>query len=156
MSELALRIVVGVEEARRSVLRRDPLGDPELPEAVQAAILETFGSLLTAAQVVARIIEDVRREGDAAVKHYSQRFDGSADRPMEVTTAEIDAAFDAVPRELIEAVEFMADRVRTFHAHQLEHMPRSFTEHGLGMIVRPIQRAGIYMTGNVAVLPSSR
>ncbi len=49
----------------------------------------------------------------------------------------------------------MADRVRTFHEYQREYTARPFTEHGLGMIVRPIQRAGIYMTGNVAVLPSS-
>jgi histidinol dehydrogenase len=137
------------------VLRRDPLADPQLPEAVQAAILETFGAPLTAAEVVARIIEDVRREGDAAVKRYSQRFDGSPDAPMEVSAAEIDAAFTQVPAELIEAVEFMAGRVRTFHEYQLDYMPRPFTERGLGMIVRPIQRAGIYMTGNVAVLPSS-
>jgi histidinol dehydrogenase len=74
---------------------------------------------------------------------------------MEVTEAEIDAAYQVVPAELLEAVEFMAERVRSFHEYQLEYMPRPFTERGLGMIVRPIQRAGVYMTGNVAVLPSS-
>lgn len=155
MSQRALRIVRGAEAGRQSVLRRDPVAAVELPAAVQASILETFGTPLSAAEVVARIIEDVRREGDAAVKRYSQRFDGSSDAPMEVTGDEIDAAFKDVPADLLEAVEFMADRVRAFHAHQAQHGPRPFTEHGLGMIVRPIQRAGIYMTGNVAVLPSS-
>jgi histidinol dehydrogenase len=42
-----------------------------------------------------------------------------------------------------------------YHALQREHSPRAFMRDGLGMAVRPIARAGIYMTGNVAVLPSS-
>ncbi|HRC62962.1 MAG TPA: histidinol dehydrogenase [Dehalococcoidia bacterium] len=155
MTAHSLRIVEGAGAARQSVLNRGATADATLPDAVQRSIVETFGEPLTAAQVVARIIEDVRREGDAAVKRYSQRFDGSADAPMEVTSEEIDAAFSMVAPELLEAVEFMADRVRAFHVHQRQHGPQPFTEHGLGMIVRPIQRAGIYMTGNVAVLPSS-
>ncbi len=116
MTALALRIVLGAAAARESVLRRDPLGNPELPEAVQASILETFGAALTAAEVVARIIEDVRREGDAAVKRYSQRFDGSADAPMEVTPAEVDAAFNAVPER-----PHRGDRV---HGRPRPHLPR--------------------------------
>lgn len=151
----ALRIVHGAAEARATVLRRDAALDPPLPPAVQATILATFGAPLTAAEVVARIIADVRREGDAAVRRYSQRFDGSADAPMEVTTEERAAAHALVPEELVEAIAFAIDRVRTFHEYQREHGPRGFAEHGLGMIVRPIARAGVYMTGSVAVLPSS-
>lgn len=154
-SDGALRIVEGMEAARASVLRRDPERTPALPEAVRASIRETFGEDLSAAEAVAHIIADVRAEGDAAVRRYSQRFDGSTYETMEVTRAEIDAAYAAVPIDLADAVRYMANRVRTFHEYQLTHGPRPFTEHGLGMIVRPIRRAGIYMTGNVAVLPSS-
>ena len=150
-----LRIVKGAAAARASVLRRDPAAEPALPEAVRTSIRETFGADLTAAAVVARIIEDVRTEGDAAVRRYSQQFDGSSYDDMEVTAAEINAAFEQAPDELIEALRFAVDRVRTFHEYQLNHGPRPFTEHGLGMIVRPLAHAGVYMTGNVAVLPSS-
>ena len=152
---LSLRIVRGAVAARASVLRREALRDAVLSPALQAAIEATFGAPLTAADAVARIIVDVRAEGDAAVRRYSQRFDSSADAPMEVTPAEFDAAFTLVTPELLAAVELMVSRVRAFHITQLAHAPRSFSEGGLGMIVRPIQRAGIYMTGNVAVLPSS-
>ena len=151
----ALRIVVGAEAGRADVLRRDPLLDAPLPEAIRRSIVETFGEPLTAGQVVARIIEDVRTQGDAAVRRYSQRFDGSADAPMEVTEAEFAAAEGEVDAALLEAVEVMTARIRAFHTVQREHAPRPFLQGGLGMEVRPIGRAGIYMTGNIAVLPSS-
>jgi histidinol dehydrogenase len=146
---------VGADAARAGILRRDPLLETPLPEAVTASITEAFGAPLPAAEVVARIIDDVRREGDAAVRRYSQRFDGSADAPMEVTPEEFEVAAGEVPKDLFEAVEFMAQRVRAYHEVQHQHAPRSFMQGGLGMAVRPIGRAGVYMTGNVAVLPSS-
>ena len=150
-----LRIVEGAEEARRTVLQRAPLGDPALADSVRASIRETFGADLSASEVAARIIADVRAEGDAAVCRYSQRFDGSADAPLEVARDEIEAAIAEIPRELLDSLELATDRVREYHELQLAHGPRSFREDGVGMTVRPIARAGIYMTGNVAVLPSS-
>ena len=151
----ALRIVEGAEAARSSVLRRDPLGDPALPPPVRASIRETFGADLSASEVVARIIARVREEGDAAVRAFSQRFDGSAEAPLEVSREEIEAAFAETPGELLDSLRFAADRVRHYHERQLAHGPRSFLEDGVGMTVQPIARAGIYMTGSVAVLPSS-
>ena len=99
----ALRITIGGEAARAGVLRRDMLRDAVLPAAMQASIAATFGAPLTAAEAVARIIADVRADGDAAVRRYSQRFDGSADAPMEVTPAEFDLAFTQVAPELLAA-----------------------------------------------------
>ena len=151
----ALRIVEGAEAARASVLRREPLGDPALPQPVRASIRETFGADLSASEVAARIIASVRAEGDAAVRSFSQRFDGSADAPLEVTREEIEVAFAETPDELLDSLRFAADRVRRYHERQLAHGPRSFLEGGVGMTVQPIARAGIYMTGSVAVLPSS-
>lgn len=151
----SLRIVVGAESARASVLARQSLQAAALPDAVRATLREVFGADLEAAAAVARIIADVGAEGDAAVTRYTQRFDGSSYAAIEVTRAEIDAAFHAVPPDLVEAITFMADRVRRYHERQIEHAPRGFTEHGLGQIVRPIQRAGVYMAGTDAVLPSS-
>ena len=155
MTGRALRIVEGAEAARESVLRREPWREPELPQAVRDSIRATFGADLEASEAVARIIEDVRREGIAAVTRYSQRFDGSSYEAVEVTRAEIDAAFRDAPAELIEALTFAAGRVRRYHEIQKRHAPRGFTEHGLGQIVAPLRRAGIYTPGAAAVLPSS-
>ncbi|MCC6237179.1 MAG: histidinol dehydrogenase [Dehalococcoidia bacterium] len=151
----ALRIVVGAEAARASVLARASLQAADLPDAVRTTLREVFGEDLDAPSAVRRIIEDVRATGDEAVARYTQRFDRSAFDTSEVTRAEIDAAFRAVDPDLVEAITFMADRVRRYHETQQRHAPRGFTEHGLGQIVRPMQRAGIYMAGTDAVLPSS-
>ena len=151
----ALRIVEGADAARASVLRREPLAARPLSDDVRAAIRSAFGRDLDAAECVAAIIEAVRTEGDAAVTRLSQGFDGSRYDTIEVTRAEIDAAFKSTPPPLLEAITFAADRVRRYHEVQKQHGPRGFTEHGLGQIVNPIERAGIYMAGTDAALPSS-
>jgi histidinol dehydrogenase len=150
-----LRIVVGGEAARESVLRREPLLDPELSDEVRASIEELWGEPLSARDHVARIIAAVDEEGDAAVTRLSQRFDGSSYETIEVTPDEIVAAYEEVSHTDREAIEFTAERVRRYHRVQLRHAPQSFSDRGTGMIVRPLQRAGIYMTGSDAALPSS-
>ena len=151
----ALRVVEGAMEARATVLLRRPLTEPELPELVRERIREVFGEDLDANAVVTRIVADVEREGDAAVVRYSRAFDGSAEAPLEVSSDDMTAAFEETPADLIEALQFMTQRVRRFHELQREHGPRPFARHGLGMRVRPLATAGVYMTGSVAVLPSS-
>jgi histidinol dehydrogenase len=153
----SLRIVEGADKARRSVLLRadDRLLTPVLPDRVRARTIEVFGEDLDAPSVVARIIEDVRREGDAAVRRYSQQLDGSSYDSVEVTAEEIDAAFDEVPGDLLEAIEVALDRVHRYHQLQAEHGPRSFTHEGVGMTVMPLRTAGIYMAGSDTVLPST-
>lgn len=151
----SLRIVEGADAARSSVLQRDPFGAPELPEAVQQSIEELWGESLSAAAHVARILEAVATEGDEAVTRLSQRFDGSSYDRIEVSAEEISEAFSLVPAEQIDAIEFAANRVRQYHREQLRHAPQSFDGRGAGMLVRPLQRVGIYMTGSDAALPSS-
>ena len=151
----ALRIFDDLEAARAAIIRRAPLTEPVLPEAVQAGIDELWGEAVTPAGHVARILEAVAREGDAAVTRFSQRFDGSAYDAIEVTSDEIGEAFAAVSPEDRDAIAFTVNRVRRYHETQLEHAPTSFTARGTGMLVRPLERVGVYMTGSDAALPSS-
>src|SRR5512132_1231002 len=70
--------------------------------------------------VVARILDDVRAHGDAAVLEYTRRFDGiamSADG-MRVTAAEVDAALSACAAGTLAALELAAERIRAFHERQ--------------------------------------
>ncbi|TAK77999.1 MAG: histidinol dehydrogenase [Dehalococcoidia bacterium] len=151
----SLRVVTDLDEARRTVLLRTALAEPVLPDAVQRGIDELWGAPTTAAEHVRRIIEAVRAEGDAAVTRFSQRFDGSSYASIEVTDDEVGDAFERVSREEHDAIAFAVERVRRYHETQMEHAPTSFSARGTGMLVRPLQRAGVYMTGNEAVLPSS-
>jgi len=114
-------------------------------------------------QRVADILADVRQRGDAAVLDYTQRFDGLDARAMarlELSQAELKAAFDALPTAQRDALEAAAKRVRAYHEAQKRASGESWSyrdEDGtlLGQKVTPLDRVGIYVPGGKAAYPSS-
>ena len=113
--------------------------------------------------VVAAILADVRARGDAALLEYTQRFDGVSApsvADLEIHRAEWLAALDAITPAQRAALEAAADRVRGYHARQLDACGRSWNyrdEDGtlLGQKVTPLDRVGIYVPGGKAAYPSS-
>lgn len=152
-----MRIVTGAEEARRTILRRMPLDEVDVPEHLRARDRAIFGPGLSAEEAVARIVRAVRDEGDAAVRRFNVALDGATDRPLPVTPAEIAAAYDdpAATPQLVAALREARDRIRAYHEDQLRHAACDFHERGLGQIVRPLRRAGVYMPGSAVIYPSS-
>jgi len=114
-------------------------------------------------QRVAAILADVQQRGDAAVLDYTARFDGlSADSvsALELTQAELKAAFDAIPEAQRQALEFAAARVRSYHEAQKQACGQSWSYRDadgtlLGQKVTPLDRVGIYVPGGKAAYPSS-
>ncbi len=114
-------------------------------------------------QRVADILADVQARGDAAVLEYTQRFDGlQADSVavLELSQAELKAAFETLPAAQREALEAAARRVRTYHEAQKKASGESWSyrdEDGtlLGQKVTPLDRVGIYVPGGKAAYPSS-
>ncbi|RUP30725.1 MAG: histidinol dehydrogenase [Curvibacter sp.] len=114
-------------------------------------------------QRVADILADVQQRGDAAVLEYTQRFDGLAVAGMgalELTQAELKAAFDGLPAVQRQALEQAARRVRSYHEAQKKASGESWSyrdEDGtlLGQKVTPLDRVGIYVPGGKAAYPSS-
>lgn len=112
---------------------------------------------------VADILADVQQRGDAAVLEYTSRFDGLtvADVSMlELTQAELKAAFDSIPAAQREALQAAAKRVRSYHEAQKKASGESWSyrdEEGslLGQKVTPLDRVGIYVPGGKAAYPSS-
>ena len=112
---------------------------------------------------VAAIVADVQLRGDAALLEYTQRFDGLSARAvaeLEIPRADWVAALDAITLAQRAALEAAADRVRSFHARQLDACGRSWSyrdEDGslLGQKVTPLDRVGIYVPGGKAAYPSS-
>jgi histidinol dehydrogenase len=121
-----MQIIEGADEARRTILKRQPASETELGPAGRARNLEVFGEALSAGEAVRRIVADVRTQGDAAVRRYSQAFDGVVPEPLEVPRAEIDAALGAIAPELRSALEFAAERVRKYHAGQVRRVLASY------------------------------
>ncbi|MGD9935558.1 MAG: histidinol dehydrogenase [Dehalococcoidia bacterium] len=150
-----MRIFRNAEEGRRTILARKPIGTGELPMDVRETIFKTFGQELDPDEVVRRIIRDVRDDGDNAVRYYNQRIDNAATPGLRVTREEIAAAYDQTPRELVEALEFAAGRIREYHEVQLRGARVDFSHGGLGQRTIAIQRVGLYVPGTAAPLPST-
>ena len=114
-------------------------------------------------QRVADILADVQKRGDAAVLEYTARFDGleaASMNALELTQAELKAAFEAIPLAQRDALLAAAQRVRTYHEAQKKANGQSWSyrdEHGslLGQKVTPLDRVGIYVPGGKAAYPSS-
>jgi histidinol dehydrogenase len=138
------------------LLRRQPLGQTELPAAIRAKNAALFGADLPVEQQVRRVLDDVRRDGDAAVLRYTKAFTGADYASLEVSRDEIAASYARVDRSLVEALLEAAVHIRDYHILQREHSSRSFSERGVGMKVRAIERVGMYVpTSPGAVYPSS-
>src|SRR5574344_1364515 len=112
---------------------------------------------------VAAILADVQQRGDAAVLEYTARFDG-LNAPdfaaLELTQAELQAAFDSLPEGQKTALTEAVARVRSYHEAQKQATGKSWSYRDadgtlLGQKVTPLERVGIYVPGGKAAYPSS-
>jgi len=113
-------------------------------------------------QAVTTILADVQRRGDAAVLEYTNRFDMMAPSmaQLELTAAELEAAFRGLPAKQRDALEQAAARVRSYHEAQKKASGESWSYRDadgtlLGQKVTPLDRVGIYVPGGKAAYPSS-
>ncbi|HEU4351018.1 MAG TPA: histidinol dehydrogenase [Burkholderiales bacterium] len=104
-------------------------------------------------KAVRRILDDVRKRGDAAVRAYTKKFDGVVPRQYDVSKAFV----GKIPTAQAEALQAAHDRILTFHEKQLQHS-WDFTDGDgtrLGQRVSPLERVGLYVPGGKAAYPSS-
>ena len=108
---------------------------------------------------VAAIIEEVRKNRDAAVFSYTKQFDRAeinADNIV-VTDEEINEAYATVAPELLDVIRKSLVNIRAFHSKQLQNSWFTSGENGtiLGQKVTPLDKVGVYVPGGKAVYPSS-
>lgn len=108
-------------------------------------------------RAVQDILDDVRREGDAAVTRYSAKFDHAEGPIRVIEAAEIADAKSRIDAELLGAMERAAVNIRRFHQQQVQESYVDFREDGsmMGQRVRPLKRVGLYVPGGTAAYPSS-
>ncbi len=114
-------------------------------------------------QQVREIVSQVQSRGDDAVLEYTARWDGMKVQSMgelELSQAELKAAYDALPEIQRDALSKAAERIRTYHEAQKKASGESWSYRDadgtlLGQKVTPINRAGIYVPGGKAAYPSS-
>ena len=106
------------------------------------------------------ILKNIRSRGDEALVEYTNKFDRMNVSSMEDLTfskEQIDAAYNRVPTEQREALEVAAERVRSYHKHQVMES-WSYTEADgtlLGQQITALDRVGLYVPGGKATYPSS-
>ena len=133
-----IRILKEVETDRAQIFaREDPVGSVEAP--------------------VREIIENVRQQGDAALKHYTKEFDGADIPTVEVGAGAIDEGFRRADPLLVDILYRAAERVAAFHQHQVRNSFLVNEEDGIvmGQKVIPLERVGLYVPGGTAAYPSS-
>ena len=151
---MALNVIKGIQNAENVLVRIDPLDLDSLPESVLARTQEAFGEGVTPLHSIHQILDDVRQDGDAAVRRYAKLLDGSDLEDFRVTEEQMAQARNSVSKELRESLELAAQRVRDFHEAT---MPSDWVdrEKGLGELVRPLDRVGLYAPGGSAAYPST-
>ena len=143
-------------DARATILRRVQWEDQEMPATVTDGIERIFGARLAPAEAVARILRDVRGRGDAALHEWAQRIDRTPAGALEVPAAAWRAAYERLPEEQRSALEIAAERIAAFHRKQpVDSWVDSGPDGTLGQLIRPLDRAGVYVPGGTAPLPSS-
>lgn len=108
---------------------------------------------------VAKILEDVKREGDEALFGYTARFDGAHldAETVRVTEQEIQEAYDQIDEELLGIIRRALHNIRTYHEKQRQNSWFDSRPDGtiLGQKVTALARVGVYVPGGKAAYPSS-
>ena len=103
------------------------------------------------------IIENVRANGDAALREYSEKFDGVKLDDFKVDQSIIDAAWDNLPEDLKHALLVAKKNIAEFHSREIEQGFVDMDTPGItrGQKVTPLARVGLYVPGGTAAYPST-
>ena len=141
------------------MVKRLTTANPEFEQAFKALLSEKREVSADIDDAVARIIADVRENGDKALIELSRRFDAvEIDASgLRVSAHEVDAAVAECSDETIKALEFARDRIVDHHQRQLPANQRYRDAAGaeLGFRWTAVESAGLYVPGGLASYPSS-
>ncbi len=107
-------------------------------------------------KTVEKIVNDVKKNGDIAVKKYTEKFDLVKLKRLSIDRREIDSSAKKAGKEFLKVLKLSARRIISFHELQKEGS-WYFSENGimLGHLIRPIERIGVYVPGGMASYPST-
>ncbi len=109
---------------------------------------------------VREILQDIKTRGDAALLEATQKYDRwtpASTAALEIDQPTLQRALYGLDHEVRAALEFAAERIRTYHQHQLQPSWQYTEADGtvLGQQITPLDRAGLYVPGGKAAYPSS-
>ena len=106
---------------------------------------------------VLQIINEVRENGDEAVRSFGMKFDGAVPARFEITREEMRQAYDSIEDTLKKALLHAKENIESYHEKQRRQGYEMEKDNGivLGQIVRGLSRVGIYVPGGTAAYPST-
>jgi len=141
-------------------IRRLYTGDPSFDKELATLLARHEERDPSLAATVTEILAAVREHGDAALLAYTQRFDGHpATRPEDlvIPRKRLFAALEALDAVTRQALETAAERIKSYHQHQVAETWDYDDPLGnrLGQRITPMARVGLYVPGGKASYPSS-
>lgn len=136
------------------IAKADGVSERELINQLKARSGEIDRKVTSA---VTDILNNVKQNGDDAVREYTLKFDGHMPSKFEISREEIDSSPDKCDRDFILALYKAADNIRDFHARQEQQSWLEPKQNGviLGQRIRGLKRVGVYVPGGTAAYPSS-
>jgi len=148
------------KKVKRTVAMRI-LDGPERDRLVTALAGRGATDLADIEPVVRRIVSEVRRNGERAVRRYAARWDGlGKDEPLRVPEDELHEAWEQTDRELQNAIEQAAGNIRRYAEWQAAPALNEWRREiqpgvTVGQLVRPLESVGCYVPGGRYPLPST-
>jgi len=149
-----LHIIDGFESAKAALSRQIPTVSAPVSPALRQGLKEMFGTD-EPEQAVGQIVDEVKKRGDAALIDLTLKIDRIKLASLEIRKKQIVGAYREVDRELVSALKLAAERIRSFHDAQKSSIWHEVDKDGLGQLIRPLQRIGIYVPGGTASYPST-
>ena len=136
------------------IAKADGVSERELINQLKARSGEIDRKVTSA---VTDILNNVKQNGDDAVREYTLKFDGHMPSKFEISREEIDSSPDKCDRDFILALYKAADNIRDFHTRQKQQSWLEPKQNGviLGQRIRGLKRVGVYVPGGTAAYPSS-
>ena len=111
---------------------------------------------LDLSESVAKILDDVKNQGDLALSNYTEKFDKVSLKNFKVTKQEIEEAVSQIDQEFLDVLKEAAENIKNYH---IEQKRKGFELNKQGVVVGqkiiPIEKVGLYVPGGLAAYPST-
>ena len=108
-------------------------------------------------KAVLEILAEVQKEGDNALRYYTEKFDHVLLENIKVTESEIKDAYQKLDENLVPIIKEAAENIQDYHSRQVKQSWMTMKENGtiLGQKITPLDAVGVYVPGGKAAYPSS-
>ena len=134
-----IRIVEFDKISPEEILNRDIQAEEDVSAAVDAVLAE------------------VKKNGDAALRAYTEKFDGVSLTNLQVSESEMESAWDSLEPDFLQTLEMAAENIRHFHEQQV-HRDFVLTDKPgivMGQRYTPIEKVGICVPRSPVAFPST-